>query len=145
MQQALEALVAAYQGKDKTGQVTEAITALRAALAEPKQEPVNKYCCHTCFNKSGQFFLDRMILCPKCGNKRCPKASHHDLPCTNSNEPGQEGSIYTAPTPRKPLTDEQIDHLLPEIVAGGAFTVITYGRAVARAIERHHGIGEQHE
>ena len=34
-QQALEALVAAYQGKDKTGQVTAAITALRAALAEP--------------------------------------------------------------------------------------------------------------
>ena len=33
------------------------------------------------------------------------------------------------------LTDEEIDHLLPEIVSGGSFTVITYGRAVARAIE----------
>jgi len=31
---ALEALVAAYQGKDKTGQVTEAITAIREALAD---------------------------------------------------------------------------------------------------------------
>ena len=39
-----------------------------------------------------------------------------------------------------PLTDEQIDHLLPEIVSGGTFTVITYGRAVARAIEAAHGI-----
>ena len=31
---ALEALVAAFQGKDKTGQVTDAITAIREALAE---------------------------------------------------------------------------------------------------------------
>jgi hypothetical protein len=36
----------------------------------------------------------RMILCPTCGNKRCPKASDHDLACTGSNEPGQAGSIY---------------------------------------------------
>ena len=34
MKLALEALVSTYQGKDKTGQVTEAITALRKALAE---------------------------------------------------------------------------------------------------------------
>ena len=40
---ALEALVAAFQGKDKTGQVTDAITAIREALAEQpaqQQEPV---------------------------------------------------------------------------------------------------------
>lgn len=36
----------------------------------------------------------RMVLCPECGNKRCPKASNHDLACTNSNEPGQPGSVY---------------------------------------------------
>ncbi len=36
----------------------------------------------------------------------------------------------------QPLTDEQIDHLLPEVVGGGTFTVISYGRAVARAVER---------
>lgn len=72
----------------------------------PEQEQGNKYCCHHCFNKSGQMFLDRMILCPECGNKRCPKATHHDLPCTNSNEPGQPGSIYTTPpTPAQELTD----------------------------------------
>ena len=35
-----------------------------------------------------------MILCPECGNKRCPKASDELLECTNSNEPGQVGSIY---------------------------------------------------
>lgn len=36
----------------------------------------------------------KMILCPACGCKRCPKASDHDLACTDSNEPGQPGSVY---------------------------------------------------
>ena len=35
-----------------------------------------------------------MIVCPDCGNKRCPKATHHDNSCTGSNEPGQAGSMY---------------------------------------------------
>ena len=36
----------------------------------------------------------RMVLCPTCGNKRCPKATDHENGCTGSNEPGQRGSIY---------------------------------------------------
>lgn len=36
----------------------------------------------------------RMILCPTCGCKRCPKATNHRLACTDSNEPGQPGSRY---------------------------------------------------
>lgn len=35
-----------------------------------------------------------MLLCPTCGNKRCPHASDHDLACTGSNAAGQTGSIY---------------------------------------------------
>jgi len=35
-----------------------------------------------------------MIICPKCGNKRCPKATDHNRLCTGSNEPGQDGSCY---------------------------------------------------
>lgn len=38
--------------------------------------------------------LRGMILCPTCGNKRCPKATNHTLECTGSNEPGQPGSAY---------------------------------------------------
>ena len=84
-----------------------------------KQEPVACE-CHRCIKENdlreGAFPLSatRMILCPECGNKRCPKASDHRLACTGSNEPGQEGSIYTAP-PSKPwvsLTDEQIDNAM---------------------------------
>ena len=39
--------------------------------------------------------LTRMILCPTCGNKRCPRATDHTQACTNSNEPGQPGSRYS--------------------------------------------------
>ncbi|HZJ13985.1 MAG TPA: hypothetical protein VFD27_03000 [Chthoniobacteraceae bacterium] len=35
-----------------------------------------------------------MVLCPTCGNKRCPRANDHKNECTNSNEPGQKGSSY---------------------------------------------------
>jgi len=34
------------------------------------------------------------IVCPDCGNKRCPKATDHNLACTNSNELDQPGSRY---------------------------------------------------
>ena len=89
----------------------EAITALKERLADPmrevqrlgqeiEQESVAKYCCRLCFNKSGSLLLDRMILCSECGNKRCPKATNHELQCTNSNAPNQAGSIYNTPSQR---------------------------------------------
>ena len=37
---------------------------------------------------------NRMILCPTCGNKRCPKATDHRNACPGSNAPGQAGSYY---------------------------------------------------
>lgn len=56
--------------------------------------------CHKCYQGrplpelGGMMVMDRMLLCPDCGSKRCPKASDHDLPCYGSNEPGQAGSVY---------------------------------------------------
>lgn len=38
----------------------------------------------------------RFVVCPDCGNKRCPRANNHRNACTGSNEPGQEGSAYPA-------------------------------------------------
>jgi flavoprotein len=35
-----------------------------------------------------------MVLCPDCGNKRCPHSTHHDNLCTGSNDTGQTGSRY---------------------------------------------------
>ena len=112
--------------------VPQSIYVLRQALAQPEQ-----CICHRCINekdlREGAFPLSstRMILCPECGNKRCPKASDHRLDCTGSNESGQEGSVYTAP-PSKPwvsLTDEEIftiNHKAATDYEDG----LTYARAI---------------
>lgn len=55
--------------------------------------------CHKCVERlfaerRAPVTLSRMLLCPECGNKRCPKASDHDLLCTGSNKPGQKGSVF---------------------------------------------------
>ena len=39
--------------------------------------------------------MGRMILCPECGNKRCPHATDHRLNCTDSNDLDQVGSMYS--------------------------------------------------
>ena len=49
--------------------------------------------CHACIKGRGEIAI-HMVVCRTCGNKRCPKASDHNLDCTNSNESGQPGSIY---------------------------------------------------
>lgn len=69
------------------------------------REQIDKaHCCAACWDRfekslpeddqSLTIFMRRMILCPGCGNKRCPQASDHELACTGSNEPGQPGSVY---------------------------------------------------
>lgn len=66
----------------------EAIAALSAELARLA-------CwCPTCRPFSLVMPDMRFIVCPDCGNKRCPKAFNHALACTASNEPGQVGSSY---------------------------------------------------
>ena len=68
------------------------------SAAQPQQGQMSglDYDCHRCFREIGRgvSLMTKMILCPSCGNKRCPKASDHRLDCTGSNEPGQQGSIY---------------------------------------------------
>ena len=56
--------------------------------------------CHSCINRRGDMIgglprqMCEMILCPSCGNKRCPRANFHENVCTNSNTLGQVGSAY---------------------------------------------------
>jgi hypothetical protein len=69
---------------------------------EASEQPM-KCWCHECNKgrKVGAFpyAATTMILCPTCGNKRCPRANDHRNACTGSNEPGQPGSAYPARTP----------------------------------------------
>jgi hypothetical protein len=50
--------------------------------------------CHAWRREKAWRFARKMILCPDCGNKRCPKANNHGNVCTGSNAPGQPGSAY---------------------------------------------------
>ena len=89
------------------------ITALRTALAEPEQEPV-AWAVH--YNGPIPLFT-----------KTKPEAQawggNHISP------------LYTHPPQRKPLTDEEICHVVRYEAVG------TSNLDIARAIERAHGIG----
>lgn len=50
--------------------------------------------CYNCNKDHYKLGLTHMIVCPKCGNKRCPQATDHNLNCSNSNDPNQAGSRY---------------------------------------------------
>jgi hypothetical protein len=58
------------------------------AHAAQQQAPAACWCA-TC--RPVSFGDMRMVLCPVCGNKRCPRASNHIYACTGSNEVGQVG------------------------------------------------------
>ena len=113
----------------------KAITALRVVLAEPEQEPAQTVACISTEQLSKMF---------------------HRLEGIDQNQSGyywkkgwndalRQAIDYcqTAPTPRKPLTDEEMREcaqaMNAEPLAEGWPELIKF----ARAIERAHGIGEQ--
>jgi hypothetical protein len=61
---------------------------------------MNEKCgtCYNCLDDPDKGLenpvLYMMILCVKCGNKRCPHSTDHKHECTGSNEPNQSGSRY---------------------------------------------------
>ena len=102
--------------------------------------------CHACLvgvmENGYPVTMQRMIVCPDCGNKRCPKASNHRHQCTGSNEPNQRGSIYTTPQ-TKPLSNDEIlemtiwnKNIYELYVEMDKEDMIAF----ARAIEERHGI-----
>jgi len=69
-----------------------AAPAVQAEQLSGNTEQVTKCWCHTC--RPVTMTDMRFVVCPECGNKRCPHANDHRNACTGSNEPGQEGSAY---------------------------------------------------
>lgn len=67
----------------------------RAAMLQSGNSPVTPDCwCRIC--RPVTMSDMRFVVCPECGNKRCPHANDHNNSCTGSNEPGQVGSAYPA-------------------------------------------------
>lgn len=108
--QALEALRSEYPAVR-----LYAVQALEKALTEPEQEPVAWR-----LYKDGELYALRF--------EAEDRGPHYTW------EP-----LYTAPTPRRPLTNEEISAIFDDTLEGGSFFDVAL--AVARAIERAHGIG----
>jgi len=114
---------------------------------QPAQEPVAFDCknCHACLKgvkgETGYpITMTRMIVCPDCGNKRCPKATDHRHFCTNSNDTNQAGSIYnTHPAPSwQGLSDDEITKVFDDI--GVSTTHRKIYLAIEQALkEKNHG------
>ena len=71
----------------------EEIARIKADLSQPD--------CRRCediltehLSPFGRMLARKFIVCSICGNKRCPKATDHNLECTGSNASGQPGSDY---------------------------------------------------
>ena len=65
----------------------------RTAMLQAGNPPATPDCwCRTCRPVTMNDM--RFVVCPDCGNKRCPHANDHRNDCTGSNEPGQAGSAY---------------------------------------------------
>lgn len=144
-QQALEALEQLQGGCTDSDDGTveaitvwcpEVITALRTALAEPEQHDTD---CHA------QGICQRSGYSIGCKPEQEPVAWMHkktDLLRKETNKPkGADWDsdhwtpLYTHPPQRKPLTDEEICHVVRYEAVG------TSNLDIARAIERAHGIG----
>ncbi|HDR9163639.1 TPA: Lar family restriction alleviation protein [Burkholderia vietnamiensis] len=90
--------------QDSPQKAAEAWNAREAAMPQRQKSPPATPCeCRACLKgktvDSGLGFgipveMTQMIVCARCGNKRCPHANDHRNTCTNSNEPGQPGSAY---------------------------------------------------
>ena len=112
-QQALEALQNCANGEDDVLLTRDALAALRAALAEPVQEPAGWF--------EGPF-----------GEFRANQLFKHSWPAQTV---AWSIPLYLAPPKRKPLTEEEIGI----ICASLGFAQISPVE-VARAIESAHGI-----
>lgn len=69
-------------------------------LADMLEIPGGECWCDTCRPVTATAM--RMVLCPTCGNKRCPHAHDHRNACTGSNAVGQPGSSWEHVKPITP-------------------------------------------
>jgi hypothetical protein len=97
---ALGMLIGACLGCLATALVVAASRSDRTTRKNTKTVADSECYCYNCNkdrideNSQLPYVMTRMIVCPACGNKRCPHSTDHNLACTGSNEPGQPGSRY---------------------------------------------------
>lgn len=96
-----------------------------AALQTPEAEKQACW-CETCRPLTVADM--RFIVCPDCGNKRCPKAKSHLNTCTNSNAPGQKGSSWEHV---KAAQASRITEICAQMCESRASSLVASGQATA--------------
>lgn len=96
MLQGAEPVTTAYKLRDAVDAIRNSGIAIDAEKILAERDALNApdCWCRTC--RPVTISDMRFVVCPECGNKRCPHANDHRHACTGSNEPGQEGSAYPA-------------------------------------------------
>jgi hypothetical protein len=87
----------------------------------------------------------RFVVCPDCGNKRCPKANNHANACTNSNAVGQPGSSWEHVKPwAQRIEAAPVQMPEPDISTANhaGIRVIGYTTQAVRKLLTAHGICE---
>ena len=94
--QGAEPVTTAYKLRDAVETIRSSGIAIDADKIFAERDAINApdCWCRTCRPITHTDM--RFVVCPDCGNKRCPHANDHRNACTGSNEPGQEGSAYPA-------------------------------------------------
>ena len=86
--------------RDLSQPVDPQIAEYEKVMLQAGNSPVAPDCwCRTCRPVTMNDM--RFVVCPECGNKRCPLANDHRNSCTGSNDPGQDGSAYPAAPQRE--------------------------------------------
>ncbi|MEQ3425750.1 hypothetical protein [Citrobacter braakii] len=94
------------KGFNLIGPIYGDVNACRAAMLQAGNSPVTPDCwCRIC--RPVTMSDMRFVVCPDCGNKRCPRANDHRNDCTGSNEPGQAGSVCPA-APQQEVTSARV-------------------------------------
>ena len=99
MLQGAEPVTTAYKLRDAVEIIRNSGIEIDSGKIQAERDSLNSpvipdCSCRTC--RQVTFSDSRFVVCPECGNKRCPHANDHRNACTGSNEPGQEGSSYPA-------------------------------------------------
>ena len=131
-QAAQRALKAMEDGEDRADMIefSDALIALKQALAEPE--------CKCTMRQ-------KMVGdgCAVCNPERAKDLAEPEQEPDGISWLKRDSGYFTAPTPRKPLTDEEIINIgkKAHAIEGPHILPVSF----ARAIERAHGIGEQHD
>lgn len=96
-----------------------------------KQNKLGCWCRACCKRETGYPHLFRMVVCPTCGNKRCPKAANHVLECSGSNDPDQLA-----------MTDEQLLEEYTKEIHGNYYSP-SDNLTVAQLIDSHRHLRQQ--